>query len=82
MSAIAGRRAAPVFGITYVLICVLLVFFGFYFTFLTRVVESARPWVLHVHVATAAAWLVLLVIQAWLARSRKIALHRDRKSVV
>ena len=76
MSAIAGRRAAPMFGLTYVLICTLLVFFGFSFTFLARVVESARPWILHAHIATATAWLVLLVTQAWLARSRKLALHR------
>lgn len=78
MSAVAGgsRRAAPMFGLTYVLICALLVFFGFSFTFLTAVVERLRPWVLYVHVTTAAAWLFLLVVQAWLARSRKLALHR------
>ena len=78
MSAIAGgaRRNAPMFGLTYVLICTLLVFFGFSFTFLTRVVESLRPWILYAHVGTATAWLVLLVTQAWLARSRKLALHR------
>jgi uncharacterized membrane protein YozB (DUF420 family) len=78
MSAVAGpaRRTGPIFGLTYVLICALLVFFGFSFTILTRVVESLRPWILYVHVATAAAWLVLVVVQAWLARSRKLALHR------
>ena len=78
MSAIAGgvRRKAPIFGLTYVLICALLVFFGFSFTVLTRVVERLRPWILYVHVATAAGWLVLVVVQAWLARSRKLALHR------
>jgi len=78
MSAIAGgaRRNAPLFGLTYVLICTLLVFFCFSFTILTQVVESLRPWILYVHVATAAAWLVLVVVQAWLARSRKLALHR------
>jgi len=37
MSAIAGRARSPMFGLTYVLICTLLVFFGFSFTFLTRV---------------------------------------------
>jgi uncharacterized membrane protein YozB (DUF420 family) len=78
MSAVAGgtRRVAPVFGLTYVLICTVLVYFGFSFTFLTRVVESLRPWILYAHVATASAWLVLVVVQAWLARSRKLALHR------
>ena len=76
VTATAVRRSRPWFGLAYVLICTLLVFFGFSFTFLTAVLERLRPWALYAHVATAATWLLFLVAQATLARSRKLALHR------
>ena len=72
----AARRSGPWFGLGFVLACTLLVFYGFSFTFLGRVVEQLRPLVLYAHVATAGSWLLLLVAQAALARSRKLALHR------
>jgi len=76
MTASEARHGRPWFGLAYVLACTLLVFFGFSFTFLTAVVERLRPLVLYAHIVTATAWLVFLVAQAALARSRKLALHR------
>lgn len=34
-----------------------------------------RPWLLHLHVATAMGWLCLVGLQAYLAMSRRVALH-------
>ena len=76
MTATGARRSRPWFGLAFVLVCTLLVFFGFSFTVLAAVLERLRPWVLYAHVATAASWLLLLVTQAALARSGKLALHR------
>jgi hypothetical protein len=77
VTASGARRSRPWFGLAYVVACALLVFSGFSFTFLTAVVDRLRPLVLYAHIVTAAAWLVFLVTQAALARSRKLALHRQ-----
>jgi uncharacterized membrane protein YozB (DUF420 family) len=52
------------------------VFFGFSIAIVPRVIQQLRPAVLYVHVVTAAAWMLLLIAQAALARNGKIALHR------
>lgn len=71
-----ARAGGSRFGLIFVGGCTLLVFFGFSFTLLSRVIEQLRPLVLYLHAASASAWLLLLVAQAWLAKSRKLALHR------
>ncbi len=76
MSATTLKPRRANFTLAYTALIAALVFFGFSFTFLPRVVQQLRPAVLYLHVATAALWLVLLVAQAALARNRQIALHR------
>ena len=47
---------------------------GFSGTYFMRLAENNL--VRHLHAATAFAWLLLLVVQAWLVRRRDIPLHR------
>jgi len=68
--------AIPWFGIAFVGACTTLIFFGFSFTFVSEVLFRVRPFVLYVHVATAASFMILVVVQAALAMRRKLALHR------
>ncbi len=53
-----------------------LVGFGFSFTFMADVVGRLRPLILYIHVASAALWLLLLVLQAFLVRRGQVGLHR------
>jgi len=66
----------PWFGVSFAICCAILVVFGFSFTFATEVMNKIRPIWLYLHIAAAAAWLVLVVVQAALAMRRKLALHR------
>lgn len=47
---------------------------GFWGTYFTRLAETNG--IRHAHAATAFAWVLLLVTQAWLMRQRNFALHR------
>jgi len=71
-----AKPAMPWFGLAFAASCTILIFFGFSFTFFSRVISSLRPLVLYAHVATAASWVILVVVQAALAMRRKLALHR------
>jgi hypothetical protein len=76
MSMTAPRPRRGNFTLGFTVLVTATVFAGFGTTFLPRVVEQLRPAVLYVHVATAAAWMLLLIAQAALARQGKIVLHR------
>jgi hypothetical protein len=54
----------------------LFITFGFSFTIGPDLLFRLRPAVLYLHVATAFAWIALVVVQAGLIRNRKPALHR------
>jgi uncharacterized membrane protein YozB (DUF420 family) len=71
-----GRLALPWFGVAFVTSCAALIFFGFSFTFVPEVIDRVRPVVLYLHIAAAAAWLVLVIAQAVLAMQHNFALHR------
>jgi hypothetical protein len=71
---IGQQRSGLTLGVT--LLIAGTVFFGFGFTIVPDVILRLRPAVLYIHVASAAAWMVLLVTQAALARNRQIGLHR------
>jgi uncharacterized membrane protein YozB (DUF420 family) len=72
-----GRsRAVPWFGASFVACCAIVIVFGFSFTFVPEVLGKIRPIWLYLHIAAAAAWLGLVVVQAVLAMQRKLALHR------
>ena len=68
--------AIPWFGIAFAGACTTLIFFGFSFTFVSEILLRVRPLVLYVHVATAASFMILVVVQAALVMRRKLALHR------
>jgi hypothetical protein len=76
MSATTLRTRRGNFTLGFTILVTATVFFGFGIEFLPRVIRQLRPLVLYGHVATAAAWMLLLIAQAGLARSGKIALHR------
>ena len=69
-------QAAPWFGAVFVAACATLIFFGFSFTFVPEVISKVRPIWLYLHIGAAAAWLLLVLVQAVLAMRRKLALHR------
>ena len=58
----------------YFALALLAAFIGFFPSYFSRLGEasSAHHW----HGLTAAAWLLCLVLQAWLIRTRRIVLHR------
>jgi uncharacterized membrane protein YozB (DUF420 family) len=66
----------PWFGVSFATCCAMLILFGFSFTFAAEVLGRVRPIWLYLHIAAAASWLVLVVVQATLAMRRKLALHR------
>jgi uncharacterized membrane protein YozB (DUF420 family) len=76
MSTTTLRPRRSNFTLGFTVLVTATVFFGFSLSFLPRVVEQLRPAVLYVHIVTAAAWMLLLIAQAALARNGKIALHR------
>ncbi len=76
MEARITKPAIPWFGIAFAGACTTLIFFGFSFTFVSEVLFRVRPFILYVHVATAASFMILVVVQAALAMRRKLALHR------
>jgi uncharacterized membrane protein YozB (DUF420 family) len=53
-----------------------LVFFGFSFTFVSEVIHQSKPFWLHLHIATATAWVILVIVQAALVMTRRLELHR------
>jgi len=76
MSTTTLRPRRGNFTLGFTMLVTATVFFGFSIEFLPRVIQELRPAVLYVHVATATAWMLLLIAQAALARNGKIALHR------
>ena len=71
-----NARAMPlypraVFWFALLLVTALLGFSGTYFM---RLADNNL--IRHLHAATAFAWLLLLIAQAWLMRRRNFALHR------
>jgi uncharacterized membrane protein len=50
-------------------------FVAFWPTYLSPASEEASAYT-HLHAVTATAWMVLLVVQPWLIRTRRLALHR------
>ena len=76
MATSAIKPTIPWFGFSFAAACTTLIFFGFSFTLYPEVLSRLRPLVLYGHVATAAAWMMLVVVQAGLAMRRKLALHR------
>jgi hypothetical protein len=76
MSTTALRPHRGNFTLGFTILVTATVFFGFSIAFVPRVIQQLRPAVLYVHVATAAAWMLLLIAQAALARNGKFALHR------
>jgi hypothetical protein len=73
-----GRLAMRYASLALVTLVTGLIIFGFSHTFERELIRPARPQplILYVHVALAGGWLVLLVIQAWLATSGSLRLHR------
>lgn len=81
LKAILGKRQSEKSGrgwfvFAMVTFIVALVVFGFSFTFMANVVDRLRPLILYIHVASAGLWLALLLLQVWLIRRGKVALHR------
>jgi len=76
MSTTTLRPPRGNFTLGFTVLVTAAVFFGFSITFLPRVIQQLRPAVLYVHIVTAAAWMLLLIAQAALARNGKITLHR------
>lgn len=66
------------FFVTFASVFALIVFTGFSRTFFIPVVEGtfSRPWVVHVHGALFFTWTGLLLLQAVLAATRRLKLHR------
>lgn len=48
---------------------------GFWSSYFSRLLDPT-PFTHHFHAVAMLAWVVLLIAQAWLIRSRKLALHR------
>lgn len=69
-------RVIPGFGLAFVASCAALVFFGFSFTIVPEVIEQVRPFWLHLHIASAALWLILVIFQAAFAMTHRMELHR------
>jgi len=57
------------------LVMIVVGFWPSYFGPLTRG-ETEAPWVLHVHGAIYMAWMLMLVLQTWLAATGRIRTHR------
>lgn len=69
-------RAAPLYprATLWFLLVLAIAAFGFWPSYFARLRENDL--VHHFHAIIAGAWLVLLVTQAWLMRTRRMALHR------
>ena len=69
-------RAAPLYprATLWFLLVLAIAVFGFWPSYFARLGENDL--VHHFHAVVAGAWLVLLVVQAWLMRTRRMALHR------
>lgn len=63
-------------------LALLVAFAGFYPSYFARLPQTDLAH--HFHGASATAWLLLLILQAWLMRTRRIVLHRrvGRGSIV
>ena len=57
------------------LLLIPLVFFGFYPTYFSVLLEPA-PFIVHLHFSFMALWIVTLLVQPFLYRYKKMALHR------
>ncbi|GAB3100575.1 hypothetical protein [Lysobacter terrae] len=69
-------RAQPLYSraVFYFLLLLATAIAGFWGSYFTRLAQNDL--VRHVHAATAFAWVLLLIVQAWLMRRRSMALHR------
>jgi hypothetical protein len=76
MPASAAKPASRNFTLTAISLIAVTVFFGFSFTIVPDLLARLRPVILYVHTLTAAAWLLLLVMQVTLVRNRNVVLHR------
>lgn len=69
-------RAQPLYprAVFYFLLLLATAIAGFWGSYFTRLAQNDL--VRHVHAATAFAWVLLLIVQAWLMRRRSMASHR------
>lgn len=79
-----STRAAPLYprAVFYFLLLLAVALIGFSGSYFMRLADNNL--VRHAHAVTAFAWVLLLIVQAWLMRRRKIVLHRKlgRSSLV
>lgn len=61
------------------LLIALVVIYGFSFTIEQNLIHPtiARPTVLYIHAAVFSGWLIFLILQSGLVRTRNIAIHRS-----
>ena len=73
-----ARLRDPFFLLMSVVIAAVVIY-GFGFTVADNLIHPSypRPWVLYVHVAVMAAWMVVFILQASLIRLRRPDLHRQ-----
>lgn len=73
-----ARDRATLFYLGFALIGLLVVALGFGFTYVVPMVRRtfSAPWFVHLHGATALAWIFLFIAQAQLVRSLRTSLHR------
>ena len=72
-----ARLSGPFFLLMSVVIAVVVIY-GFSFTVADNLIHPSypRPWLLYVHAAVMAAWIVVFIVQASLIRLRRPDLHR------
>jgi uncharacterized membrane protein len=74
----ARDRATP-FYLLFGLVGLIVVAFGFGWTYATPMVRRtfAAPWYVHLHGASALTWVLLFIGQSMLVRGRRTPLHRQ-----
>lgn len=71
-----SARVQPLYprAVFYFLLLLATAIAGFWGSYFSRLAQNDL--VRHVHAATAFAWVLLLIAQAWLMRQRKLSMHR------
>lgn len=62
-------------GYLYFIVLFMFMIWGFWFTYFSKLGEQGN-YRLHFHGITLISWCLMLIVQPWLIRSKKIALHK------